>query len=68
MEQRILDEDLMEEMFEDRFEDPTLMSEDEDLWTRQSEEDELQDWELGFEFGEEAARDDIVKRWNDNDY
>lgn len=69
MEQRILDETEIEEIerFEanvDRFE----KLEEDDIWTRQSEEDELKDWEIGFEFGEEAARNDIVRRWNDDDY
>ena len=68
MEQRILDDDVMYEM--DRFMDsePILLEEDDDIWARQSEEDELQGWEMGFEFGEEAARNDIVRRWNDDDY
>ncbi len=67
MEQRILDEDLIEEM-ERMDNEPVFLDEDDDIWTRQSEEDELQNWELGFEFGEEAARNDIVRRWNDDDY
>ncbi|HLC33123.1 MAG TPA: hypothetical protein VJJ82_04820 [Candidatus Nanoarchaeia archaeon] len=61
MKQQLLDEDVLDVDTEQ------FMSDDEDdIWSQQSEEDEMKSWEIGFEMGEEAARNDI--RRFDEDY
>ena len=69
MGQRVLDEDVMvdDSWLDDVDRSEFLTQSDEDLWTEQSEDDEIKNWELGFEFGEQAARNDF-RRWNDGDY
>ena len=64
MEQRLLDDDLLDEVDSGT----NLTSDDDDLWSQQSEEDEMKSWEIGFEMGEEAARNDVFRHMSDDDY
>ena len=69
MEQRLLDDDLLEELDrQERVDSDLLVGDDDDIWSQQSEEDEMKSWEIGFEIGERAAQNDIVSHWNDGDY
>lgn len=64
MEQRLLDDDLLDQVDLGS----NLTNDDDDIWSQQSEEDEMKSWEIGFGIGEEAASSDVVRHWNDDDY